>query len=139
MTFSFKKIIVVLFAVMLGINVISPEADAIEHCVGSACVHCNGMMLSLSESVPVLGSDGQMCDSAFTNSPCNLNKNPESNTNPFIISSIKQDRQEPGGSFTILNGEIAFLPSIRKKRTPNPFQPTTDTIPLYLQNLSFLC
>jgi hypothetical protein len=80
-----------------------------------------------------------MCDSSFGNSPCNLNRNPESNTKIFIVSSIKQDRHETGGSFTISNCEIYFLQSIRKNRAPDQFRPTTGTIPIYLQNLSFLC
>jgi hypothetical protein len=134
-----RKIIVALFAVMLSINLISPDADAVDHCVGSSCLHCNGMMLSHSESLPVFGSDGPMCHSSFANSPCNLNRNPESNTKIFIVSSIKQDRHETGGSFTISNREIYFLPSIRENRAPDQFRPTTGNIPIYLQNLSFLC
>lgn len=134
-----RKIIVVLFGLMLSINMISPEAYAIDHCVGSSCLHCNGMMLSLSESAPVFGSDGPMCDSSFENSPCNLNKNPESNTKLFIVSSIKQDQHETGGSFTIFNCEIYFLQSIRENTTPDQFRPAIGTIPIYLQNLSFLC
>lgn len=134
-----RKIIVVLFGLMLSINMISPEAYAIDHCVGSSCLHCNGMMLSFSESAPVFGSDGQMCDSSFTNSPCNLNRNPESNTKLFVVSSIKQNRQEVGGSFTIYNCEISSLQSIRENTTPDQFRPAIGTIPIYLQNLSFLC
>lgn len=134
-----RKIIVALFAVMLGINLNILRADAVDHCVGSSCLHCNGMKLSLSESVPVSGADSQMCDSSFTNNPCNLNRSPESNTKIFIVSSIKQDRYETGGSFTIFNCEIYLLQSIRENRAPDQFRPTTGTIPIYLQNLSFLC
>ncbi len=139
MNLFFRKIVACLFAVMLGMNIVSLTAGAVDHCVGSSCLHCNGMMLSLSESVTVFGSDGPMCDSSFGNSPCNLNRNPESNTKIFIASSIKQDRHETGGSFTISNCEIYFLQSIRKNRAPDQFRPTTGTIPIYLQNLSFLC
>jgi hypothetical protein len=80
-----------------------------------------------------------MCDSSFGNSPCNLNRNPESNTKIFIVSSIKQDRHETGGSLTIFNCEISSLQSIRENRALDEFRPTTGTIPIYLQNLSFLC
>lgn len=134
-----RKIIVTLFAVMLGINLIAPKAGAVNHCIGSSCLHCKGTMLSLSESVPVFDSDGQMCDSSFANSPCNLKNHPELNTKIFIVSSLKHDRQETNGSFTIFNCNIYFLHSIRENRSPDQFRSTTATIPIYLQNLSFLC
>ena len=134
-----KKIIVALFAVMLSISLIAPGADAIDHCVGSSCLHCNPMMLSVSESELVIGSDGPMCDSSFANSPCKLNNNPESNTKIFIVSSIKQNRQETGNYLAIFNSKISFLQSIREDRVSNQFRLTTGTIPIYLQNLSFLC
>jgi len=134
------KIIVALFAVMLGINLIALKVDAVDYCVGSSCLHCKGMMLSVSESATVFGSDGTMCDSSFANSPCKLNNNPQLNTKVFIISSIKQDRHETGNDITIFNNsEIFFLQSIREDRTPDRFRLTTGTIPIYLQNLSFLC
>ena len=134
-----RKIIVALFAVMLSISLVAPGADAIDHCVGSSCLHCNPIMLSVSEVEPVFGSNGPMCDSSFANSPCKLNNNPESNTKIFIVSSIKQNRHETGSSFTISNCAIYFLQSVRENRAPDQFQLTTGTTPIYLQNLSFLC
>jgi len=134
-----RKIVVCLFAVMLGMNIVSLTAGAVDHCVGSPCFHCNGMMIAHNEPAPVFGSAGHMCYSSFANSPCNLNRNPESKTKIFIVSSIKQDRHETDGSFTISNCEIYFLQSVRKNRAPDQFRPTTGTIPIYLQNLSFLC
>lgn len=134
-----SKIIVVLFAVMLGINLTTPKADAVDHCMGSICSHCNWMMTPISESVLAFGSDGQMCDSSFATSPCNLNNHPEPNIKIFIVSSIKQDRQKTDGSFTFAVFGTSLLQNVIENSKRDQFQITTDTIPIYLQNLSLLC
>jgi len=134
-----RKIFVVLFAVMLGISLIAPHVDAVDHCIGSMCSHCNWVMLPISESVPAAGFDGQMCDSSFTTSPCSLNNYPDSNTKIFTVTSIKQDRQKTGGSFAVAIFGTSLLQNVSKKGNGDHFQITTETIPIYLKNLSFLC
>jgi hypothetical protein len=134
-----RKIFVFLFAVMLGISLVSPQADAVDHCIGSMCSHCNWVVPPISESLPSVGFDGQMCGSSFTTSPCSLNNYPDSNTKIFTVTSIKQDRQKTGGSFAVVIFGTSLLQNVSKKGNGDHFQITTETIPIYLKNLSFLC
>ena len=134
-----RKIFVALFAVMLGISLVSPQVGAVDHCIGSMCSHCNLVVPPTSESVQAVGFDGHMCDSSFTTSPCSLNTYPDSNTKVFTVTSIKQDRQKTGGAITV----AVFRASLVQNSTGNGKRDqsrfTFDTIPIYLQNLSLLC
>lgn len=134
-----RKIFVVLFAVMLGISLVAPKADAVDHCIGSMCSHCNWVLPPISESVPAVGFDGQMCGSSFTTSPCSLNNHPDSDTKIFTVSTIKQDRQKTGGAilFAVLRASFVQNAIGNGKRDQSRF--SFDTIPIYLQNLSLLC
>jgi hypothetical protein len=134
-----RKIILVLFALMLGIYLISPKAEAVDHCIGSACAHCTLMPHSLSELIPAFGPNGQICNSSFEISPCNLNNHRELNSKLFIVSSIKQDRQKNYDSVPVADfGTFLLLNAIEKGKRDQS-QIATDTIPIYLQNLSLLC
>jgi len=139
MNFSYRNIFVVLFAIVLGINLITPKADAVEHCVGSMCLHCNGMIFSVNESATMFGFDGQMCDVSFGNNPCNLNKNSNPNSPAVIVSSTNKDRQETGVFFAFVSDETSLLHNVRGNDKARRFQIMSDTIPIYLQNFSFLC
>jgi hypothetical protein len=134
-----RKIFVGLFAVMLGISLTAPQADAVGHCIGSVCSHCNWVLLPTSESVPTVGFDGQMCDSSLTTSPCSLNNYPDSNTKIFTVTSIKQDQQKTGGSITFAVFKASLVQNAigNGKRDQSRF--SFDTIPIFLQNLSMLC
>ena len=134
-----RKIIVVLFAVMLGISLITPKADAVDHCMGSMCSHCTWMMPPMSESIPAVGFDGQMCDSSFATSPCNLNNLPDSNTKIFTVTSTKRNRQKTDSSITVAVFGTSLLQNVIKNGKRGQFRITSDTIPIYLQNLSLLC
>jgi hypothetical protein len=134
-----RKIFVVLFAVMLGVSLITPQADAVGQCTGSMCSHCNWVMPPIGGSIPAVGFDGQICDSSFATSPCNLNNHPDSNSKIFAVTSIKQDQQKTSGSLTF----DVFRASLVQNSTGNgkriQSRLTFDTIPIYLQNLSLLC
>ena len=134
-----RKIFVFLFAVMLGISLVAPHADAVDHCIGSMCPHCNWVMHPISESVSAIGFDGQMCDSSFTTSPCNLHNYPDLNTKIFTVTSIKQDRQKTGGAITFAVFRASLVQSSTGKGKRDQSRFTFDTIPIYLQNLSLLC
>ena len=134
-----KKIFVVLFALMLGFGLIIPQADAVDHCIGSMCSNCNWMMPPMSGSIPGVGFDGQMCNSSFAAGPCNLNNHPDSNTKIFTVTSIKQNRKKTGSPITFAIFGTSLLQNVSKKGNGGHFQVTTDTIPIYLKNLSFLC
>jgi hypothetical protein len=134
-----RKIFVVLFAVMLGISLIAPHADAADHCIGSMCSHCNWIMHPISESVPVVGFDGQMCDSSLSTSSCSLNNYPDSNTKIFTVTSIKQDRKKTGDAFTFFDFSASLVQNSTGNGKKDQSRFTLDTIPIYLRNLSLLC
>lgn len=114
-------------------------AGAVDHCVGAICLHLNGRMLTPNEASPVYGSERQICDSSFTKSPCNLNKNPVSDVLPFIVSSKNFDQQKTGNAFNFLVFESSHLQDISENNKVGHFQMITDTTPIYLQNLSLIC
>ena len=134
-----RKIFVALFAVMLGISLVAPQAGAVDHCIGSMCPRCNWVMHPTSESVPAIGFDGQMCGSSFTSSPCNLHNYPDSNTKIFTVTSIKQDQQKTGGSITFAVFRAPLVQNAFGNGKRDQSRLTFDTIPIYLQNLSLLC
>ena len=134
-----RKIFIVLFAVMLGISLVAPHADAVDHCIGSLCSHCNWVMPSMIESIPEAGFNGQKCDSSFSNTPCNLHNYPDSNTKIFAVTSTKQDRQKTGGTITIAVFDTSFIQNVIGNGKRVQSRLTFDTIPIYLQNLSLLC
>lgn len=134
-----RKIIVVLFAVILGISLITPQADAVDHCKGSLCFHCNRMVPQSNQLIPTIGFGGQICDSSFATSPCNLNNYQDSNTKIFIVTTIKQSRQKTGCSITFAVFGTSLVQNAIGNGNRGQFRMTSDTIPLYLQNLSLLC
>lgn len=141
MNFLSKKLIVAFFAVMLGINLNMPKADAVNHCEGQLCLTCNGMMISAGKSTPIFMFAGHdsMCHASIGNTPCRLKNNPEPNAQIFIVSSLNLDQQKTGGSFALAIFGTSLLQNISKKGNGDHFQITTVTIPIYLKNLSLLC
>lgn len=141
MNFLSKKLIVAFFAVMLGINLYMPKADAVNHCEGRLCSACNGMMIAAGKSTPIFMFAGhdRMCQASIGNTPCSLKKSPEPNAQIFIVSSLNVDQQKTGGSFTFATFGTSILLNVSENGNDDHFQITTDTIPIYLKNLSFLC
>ncbi len=141
MNYLSKKLIVVFFAVMLGINLNMSNADAVNHCEGQLCLSCNGMVMAAGKTTPKFmfaGHDGR-CHGSIGNTPCSLKKNPEPNAQIFIVSSLNVDQQKTGGSFAVAIFGTSLLQNVSKKGNGDHFQITTETIPIYLKNLSFLC
>lgn len=136
-----RNIIVALFVVMLGINLNIPNADAVNHCEGQLCLTCNNMMIEAGKSTPIFVFAGHdhMCNSSIGNTPCKLKKKPEPNDQIFIVSSINTDQQKIGGSVAFSIFGTSLLQNISEKGNDGHFQITTDTIPIYLKNLSLLC
>ena len=139
MNFSARNIGVALFAAMLGIYLLAPKADAAGKCTGSMCLQCNGMLLSLNKSVSKVGFDDHMCDTAFGNSPCNLDKNSNSKAPVVIVPAKNQNRQKPGALLGFSGYNSSLFQNIRVNDKASRFRFASNTLPLYLQNHSFLC
>jgi hypothetical protein len=139
MNFSTRNIGVVLFAAMLGIYLLAPKAYAAGKCTGSMCLQCNGMLFSVNKSASKAGFDDHMCGTAFGNSPCNLDKNYSSKTPVVIVSAKNPDRQKPGALLGFSGYNSSLFQHIRANDKDSRFRFASNTIPLYLQNHSFLC
>ncbi len=134
-----RKIVACFFAVMVSINLMPAAQGAVDLCVSQSCFYCYKMAIDLNEPTPIFGTAGHMCDSFSENNPCHLNKNTEPNAQAFIVSSVKEDRQETDGLLIFSIPESSFLKNIRGNETINHFRTTTNSVPIYLQNLSLLC
>jgi len=139
MNFLSKKLIVAFFVLILGINLNIPMADAVNHCEGQLCLTCNSMMMASGKSTPIFAFADHMCHASIGNTPCNLKKNPEPNAQIFIVSSLNIDQQKTVGSFAFAFFGTSLLQNVSEKGSGGHFQITTDTIPIYLKNLSLLC
>jgi len=141
MNFFSKKLIIAFFVVMLGINLNMPKADAVNLCEGQLCLTCNGMMIAAVKSAPisVFTDHDHMCRASIGNTPCSLKKYPGPDAQIFIVSSLNIDQQKTGGSFAFATFGTSILLNVSEKGNGDHFQITTDTIPIYLKNLSFLC
>jgi hypothetical protein len=139
MNFSARNIWVVLFAALLGIYLLTPKANAAGKCTGSMCLQCNRMLFSVNKSVSKAGFDDHMCDTAFGNSPCNLDKNSNSTAPVVIVPAKNQNRQKPGALLGFSGYNSSIFQNIRVNDEASRFRFASGTIPLYLQNHSFLC
>ena len=136
-----KKLIVAFFVVMVGINLNMPKTDAANHCEGQLCLTCNGMMIAAGKSTPIFAFAGHdhMCQASIGNTPCNLKKKPEPNDPIFIVPALNIDQQKTGGSFAFPISGTPLLQIANEKGNADHVRITTDTIPIYLKNLSMLC
>jgi hypothetical protein len=139
MKFSARNICVAFLAAVLGIYLLAPKADAAGQCAGSMCLHCNGILFSVNVSATKVGVDDHMCDIAFGNSPCNLDKNSNSNAAVVIVPAKSPDRHGTGALFGFAGNNSSLFQNERRNNTAPWFNFRSSTIPIYLQNLSFLC
>jgi hypothetical protein len=139
MNFSARNICVILLAVVLGVYLLMPKADADEHCVGSMCLHCNGMIFPVNESAARFGFDDHICDVSVGNPPCNIHKNSNPNAPVVIVSATNPNRQGTGVLFSVVSYKPSLFQNVRGIDKTDRSRFTSDTIPLYLQNLALLC
>jgi hypothetical protein len=79
------------------------------------------------------------CCSSPQNIPCHLNKNRVPEVQAFIVSNTMEDLQKIDGCMAVVVGKTAVLQPFIKRTTKTRFWVATDPIPIYLQNLTFIC
>ena len=136
---STRHLCIVLLAALLGVYLLGPKADAAEQCSGSMCLHCGGMLFSVNESAAKFGFDNHMCDVTFGKSTCNLDNNSNSNIAVVMVPATNPNRQDAGALFGFVGYNRTQFQDVRINIKADRFRFTSDTIPIYLQNLSFLC
>ena len=139
MKLSSRNICTVLLAAVLGIYLLMPKAEAAGQCTGSTCLHCSGILFSVNESATTVGVDDHLCDVAFGNSHCNLDKNSHSNAPAIIVPAKDPDRQGTGAFFGFADYNLSLFQNKGRNNTAPRFHLRSSTIPIYLQNLSLLC
>jgi hypothetical protein len=139
MNFSTRNICIALLAVVLGVYLLTPKADADEHCIDSMCLHCNGMIFSANESAAKSGLDDHICDGSFGNSPCSVDKNSNPDTPVVIVPATNPDPQKTSTLLSFVSYNPFLFQNVRVNDKADQFRFASETIPLYLQNVSFLC
>lgn len=123
---------------MFGINLGVATAGTVDRCASqSNC--CSDMPIGIQEPIPASDSGGHGCCSPSSNIPCNLNKSDVPDAQVFMISSVREDLQKAIGFITFVISERSLMQAFTRNIITNQFWITTDPIPIYLQNLTFIC
>ena len=134
-----KKIIAGFSLVMLGIHLVSVTAGATAQCASQPCC-CTAVMMHHNGPSPAIDSPGRGCCSSTETIPCDLNQNQLPDTPFLIVSSSTENTKAPfNGTVIFVVKRTSFQPASIGSMTLNPFWITTDPIPIYLQNQTFIC
>ncbi len=134
-----RKIVVCLLIIMFGINFISATAGAVDRCVSQAFCCCNRMAVTNYGLTIADDSVENGCCSSSENIPCNIDKNYAPDAQDCIISTVRENLLNADGLFTFVIGEPFLLQFLKENVTTPRFLTTSDPIPIYLQNLTFIC
>ena len=134
-----RKIAVCLLILVFCFNLFEATASVIDPCESRPCCCCTGT--PMYRHGPSLTDDSvkHKCCSSPQNVPCHLNKNRAPEVQAFIVSSTMEDLQKIDGGTAIVVGETSVLQPFIKHTTKTQFWVATDPIPIYLQNLTFIC
>lgn len=134
-----RKILACLLIIMFGINFISATAGAVDRCVSQACCCYNSAQIAHHE--PTLADDSveNGCCSSSENIPCNIDKDYAPDAQDCIISTVRENLLNADGLITFVIGEPFLLQFLKENVTKPRFLTTSDPIPIYLQNLTFIC
>ncbi len=134
-----RKIVVCLLIIMFGINFISATAGAVDRCVSQAFCCCNRMAVTNYGLTIADDSVENGCCSSSENIPCNIDKNYAPDAQDCIISTVRENLLNADGLITFVIGEPFLLQFLKENVTTPRFLTTSDPIPIYLQNLTFIC
>ena len=134
-----RKIVACLLIIMFGINFISATAGAVDRCVSQAFCCCNRMAVTNYGLTIADDSVENGCCSSSENIPCNIDKDYAPDAQDCIISTVRENLLNADGLITFVIGETPLLQPFKEIITTNQFCITSDPIPIYLQNLTFIC
>ena len=124
---------------MFGIHFISATAGAVDRCVGQSCCCFDSMAVVNYGLTMADDSVENGCCSSSENIPCNIDKDYAPDAQDCIISTVRENLLNADGLITFVIGETPLLQPFKEIITTNQFCITSDPIPIYLQNLTFIC
>ena len=134
-----RKIVACLIVVIIGISFGSVAVGAVDQCMDKSCFFCNRIPITHKQPFHTDDSTGNMCHSSSANNPCNLRQNTDLKELPFIVSSVKEERQKIDDFPPFFIHKSFLMQVFRENVTTNRFWIKKDPIPIYLQTLSLLC
>ncbi|TES89375.1 MAG: hypothetical protein E3J94_06505 [Desulfobacteraceae bacterium] len=134
-----RKIVACLLIIMFGINFIYATAGAVDRCVSQACCCCDSMAVANYGLTIADDSVENGCCSSSENIPCNIDKDYAPDAQDCIISTVRENLLNADGLITFVIGEPFLLQFLKENVTTPRFLTTSDPIPIYLQNLTFIC
>ena len=134
-----RKIVVCLLIIMFGINFISETAGAVDRCVSQSFCCCNSAQIANQE--PTLADDSVEigCCSPSENIPCSMNKNHLPDAQIFIMLSEREDLKKTNEIIRFVIDEPFLSQFLKESVTTPQLLTASDPIPIYLQNLTFIC
>jgi len=134
-----RKIAVCLLILVFCFNLFEATASVIDPCESQPCCCC--IATPMDRHGPLLTDDSvtNECCSSPQNTPCHLNKNRVPEIQAFIVSNTMEDLQKIDGCTAIVAGKPPVLQPLIKRTTKTRFWVAIDPIPIYLQNLTFIC
>jgi len=114
-------------------------AGAVAECVGPSCCCCADMPAVVHETMPADYTGGHNCCSSPANIPCDLTKNNTPDTQFFVVSTAKEKQSEKDGHINIVMDQYFSLRANIDYIKAAPSCITSDPIPIYLKNQTFIC
>lgn len=133
------KIITCLLLVMFGGNMATAAIGTVASCVTQPCCCRGGIEISQYEPAQAGYSTANGCCSSAANTPCNLNKNYRSDVQAFIIPNVESNPENSNCNIAFVSGEPSFIKIFCENIRTNLSRIVDDPIPIYLQNLTFIC
>ncbi len=133
-----EKIITRLLVIMFGLNLIAVPAGAVNLRAKKMCC-CSAMSITLYKPLPAIYSSGDERCSCSTKSSCNFRKNHKYESQIFLISTARENKQKSGSLISFVICEQSFSQTVKGRGTQTQFSSTNYFIPLYLQNSVLIC
>jgi len=134
-----RKIAICLLILVFCFNLFEATAGVIDPCESRPCCCCT--VTPMDHRGPSLTDDSvtNECCSSAQNTPCHLNKNRVPEIQAFIVSNTMEDLQKIDGCTAIVVGKTSVLQPLIEHAMKTRFRVSTDQVPIYLQNLTFIC
>jgi len=134
-----KNCVSCIIVIILTLNLGIVTGNTAQWCAGQSCC-CSGNMPAAEYHSTLSGKSAEHgCCSSSTNIPCNLNQYPTPHAKAFIVSSERENRQDTDALIIPFVDRFSFSRNSKENGKKNQFWLIPYPIPLYIQNLTFIC
>lgn len=134
-----KKIITCILLVLFSSNMVTTAIGGVAACASQSCCCCDTMVSNGYELEPEVYTSGHGCCSPSAYSNCNLKLNYASDEQAFILPDVRNYSDNPHYNITVASAEPALSMTLRDRFKTHFFWVPENSIPIYLQNLTFIC